>query len=204
MFVVAGLPNILEKLSLSHESSIRIFNQLIIKELSIKDRAYVIDKGIDSGNKINSEPTTITNSAKDYISSLSEGYPHFIQQFSFSAFDHNSDGEITDEDVLDSAFKAGGALDAIGNRYYASYFYDKIKSDEYREVLSIMAEKMNQWVKKREIKEKFSGDEKTLSNALHALTSRKIILRNPSKIGEYRLQQRGFAHWIKLFGNRKK
>ena len=46
--------------------------------------------------------------------------------------------------------------------------------------------------------------ETTLSNALQALTSRKIILKNSSKIGAYRLQQRGFAVWIKLFGDRKK
>ena len=47
------------------------------------------------------------------------------------------------------------------------------------------------------------GDDNTLTNALAALTKRKIILKNPSKIGEYRLQQKGFAIWIKLFGDRK-
>lgn len=204
MFVLAGLPDVIERLSSSHESSVRIFNQLKIGELSPPDRKYVIERGIEEGNKINVEQTTITEKAKTHISTLSEGYPHFIQQFAYSAFDHNSDSEISDDDVLESATKTGGALDAIGNRYYASYFHDKIKSDEYREVLSIMADKMNSWIKKGEIRERFSGDDTTLTNALQALTSRKIILKNPSKIGEYRLQQRGFALWIKLFGNRKK
>ena len=105
---------------------------------------------------------------------------------------------------MEAAFKQGGAIDAIGSRYYASAFYDKIKSDEYRQVLSIMAEKLNSWTTKAEIRAKFTGDEFSLSNALQALTRRKIILKNPSKMGEYRLQQRGFAFWIKLFGDRKK
>jgi RIO-like serine/threonine protein kinase len=70
-------------------------------------------------------------------------------------------------------------------------------------VLQIMAENTNEWVKKSDIRKKFTGDDQTLTNALQALTTRKIILKNKSKLGEYRLQQRGFALWIKLFGNRK-
>lgn len=67
-----------------------------------------------------------------------------------------------------------------------------------------MAESMNSWIKKSEIREKFNGTENTLNNALQALTTRKIILKNSSKVGEYRLQQKGFALWIKLFGDRQK
>lgn len=204
MFILAGLPDTPEKLSKSHESSVRIFSHMKISELSSSDRKYVVNKGIEEGNKINAEKTSITADARDHISTLSEGYPHFIQQFAYSAFDHNSDGDISVDDVLGAAFKTGGAIDAIGSRYYESAFYDKIKSDEYRQVLSIMAEKMNSWKTKAEIRAKFSGDDSTLSNALQALTTRKIVLKNPAKIGEYRLQQRGFALWIKLFGDRKK
>lgn len=204
MFLLAGLPELTEKLYNSHESSLRVFAELKIKELHIKDRYYVIDRGIEEGNKTNKHSTTITEDAKKYISNLSEGYPHFIQQFSFSSFESNDDGEITVDDVLKGAFDKGGALDAIGSRYYASRYYEQIKSDEYREVLSIMAENMNSWTKKTDIKHKFSGTDQTLNNALQALTSRKIILRNQSKRGEYRLQQKGFALWIKLFGERNK
>ncbi|QTN29024.1 ATP-binding protein [Rhodoferax sp. AJA081-3] len=204
MFVVAGLPDTPEKLSISHESSVRIFTPLKITELSLADRIYVIDKGLEAGNKLNVEQTTISDAAKDQIAALSEGYPHFIQQFAYSAFDHNTDGEISLEDVFDSAFKLGGAIDAIGNSYYASAFNEKIKSDEYRQVLSIMAEKMNSWITKAQIRQSFTGDDSTLTNALQALTTRKIILKNPSKIGEYRLQQRGFALWIRLFGKRNR
>ena len=204
MFVVAGLPDVVEKLAESHESSVRAFNQRKIRELNVADRKYVIERGMEKGNEINDEQTTISDTAKQSISTLSEGYPHFIQQFAYSAFDFNSDGEISEEDVWASALKPGGAIDAIGERYYASAYRDQIKSDEYREVLTIMSEKLNDWVKKAEIREQFSGDDTTLTNALQALTSRKIVLKNPSKMGEYRLQQKGFALWIRLFGNRGK
>jgi hypothetical protein len=202
MFVVAGLPDTPEKLSASHESSVRIFTPIPITELSMSDRCYVIDKAMEAGNKINREKTTIAGDAKIQVANLSEGYPHFIQQFGHSAFEHNSDGEISHDDVLTAALQPGGAIDAIGNSYYASAFNAKIKSDEYRQVLTIMSEDMNAWVTKAKIREKFTGDATTLTNALQALTSRKIILKNPSKLGEYRLQQRGFALWIRLFGKR--
>jgi hypothetical protein len=202
MFVVVGLPETSSKLAKSHESSLRIFNHIRVKELNPKDRFYVIDKGIEEGNRINNEKTSISEDAKQHISTLSEGYPHFIQQFAHTAFEYNSDGEISAEDVLEGAFKDGGAIDAIGSRYYASDFHSKIKSDEYRQVLGIMAESMNEWIKKSDIREKFTGLDQTLTDALAALTQRKIILKNDSVRGEYRLQQRGFALWIKLFGSR--
>lgn len=204
MFVVAGLNEVVEKLSRSHESSLRIFTQIKVKELMPEDRHYVVDRGIEEGNRLNEGKTTVSVDAKKHISTLSEGYPHFIQQFAYSAFEANTDGEISSGDVLDGAFNPGGAIDAIGSRYYAAQYHEQIKSDEYREVLSIMAESLNSWIKKSEIREKFSGKDQTLTDALQALTGRKIILRNPSKIGEYRLQQRGFALWIKMFGERKK
>lgn len=202
MFVVAGLPEAAEKLSSSHESSLRIFSQLKIKPLLDEHRKYVVEKGIEKANNLNADKTTVHQDALEQICELSEGYPHFIQQFAFSAFESDSDGAISHSDVVEGAFKKGGALDEIGARYYASAYNDKIKSDEYRQVLEIMSEKLDSWIKKSDIRVKFGGDESTLSNALTALTSRKIILKNPSKTGEYRLQQKGFALWIKLFGKK--
>ncbi|MGI9371816.1 MAG: hypothetical protein ACR2OJ_04920 [Hyphomicrobiales bacterium] len=204
MFVVAGLPEVIEKLKNSHESSLRVFSHLKVRELTPDERRYVIDRGIEVGNEKNQEEITITGEAKNYISTLSEGYPHFIQQFAYSAFEFNDDGEISAEDASHGAFSPGGALDEIGTRYYHSAYNEQIKTDEYREVLSIIAENMNQWIKKKDIRDKFSGADHTVTHALKALTDRKIILKNPSTVGEYRLQQRGFALWIKLFGERKK
>jgi hypothetical protein len=204
MFIVAGLPEVLNKLSESHPSSVRIFTELKIGELAPDDRKYVIERGLEVANEQNQEVTTISPGAKNLLSTLSEGYPHFLQQFAYSAFEINEDGEINEDDVAKGAFRPGGALDSIGSRYYQSQYNEQIKSDEYRQVLEIMADNMNSWIKKSDIKEKFTGSDHALNNALQALTTRKIILRNASKRGEYRLQHRGFALWIKLFGQRTK
>lgn len=204
MFLVVGLPEISDKLLSSHESSMRIFNQIKIKELNPSDRMRVVDMGLEEANRNADYKITITEEAKDQISVLSEGYPHFIQQFAFSAFERNDDGEISSEDVLSGAFSKGGAIDSIGTRYYAADYHSKIQSDEYREVLHIMAENMNAWIKKSEIRDNFLGSQQTLTDALAALTRRSIILKNASVRGEYRLQHKGFAVWIKHFGGRQK
>lgn len=62
-----------------------------------------------------------------------------------------------------------------------------------------MADRTDEWITKREIKNKFKGKESTLDNALFALKDRQIILPKEGERGIYRLQHRGFAWWIKLY-----
>jgi hypothetical protein len=198
MFIVVGLPEVSEKLTKSHASSLRIFQNVNIKFLNDEDRHYIIDKCIEECNVLNEEvKISITKEAKETISFLSQGYPHFIQQFGHSAFEHNSDGEISYDDVNQSLIKEGGAIDELGKRYYASAFYSKIQSNEYRQVLQIMAEHWDEWIDKKTIKDGFTGTPNILTNALTALTHRKIILRNPSVQGQYKLLEIAFAIWIK-------
>ena len=61
-----------------------------------------------------------------------------------------------------------------------------------------MADKMNRWVTKQEIREKFKGNDTVLDNAIKALRDRHIILAKEGERGIYRLQHRGFALWIKF------
>jgi DNA-binding IscR family transcriptional regulator len=62
-----------------------------------------------------------------------------------------------------------------------------------------MANKMNDWVSKAEIRKLYKGDSSTLDNALLALRNRTIILSKEGEKGVYRLQHKGFAMWIKLY-----
>jgi hypothetical protein len=39
---------------------------------------------------------TATPEAEGFISHLSEGYPHFIQQFGYSAYEQDKDNNITE------------------------------------------------------------------------------------------------------------
>ncbi len=198
---LAGLPELRQKLHDSHPSSLRIFEELNLGRLSDKEVGRVIDLCIQKGNETNQNPTKITSEAHSMLISFSEGYPHFIQQFGFSAFAYDHDNVIDRSDVENSAFGPRCALDLIGDRYYKNDFYNKIQKDSYRQVLRIMADDLDGWVTRAKIASRFKGTKTTLNNAIKALRDRHIILPKEGEKGIYRLQHKGFALWIKLYGD---
>ena len=130
---------------------------------------------------------------------LAEGYPHFIQQFGYSAFASDTDSVIDGEDVRRGAFGKGGALERIGDRYYRDDFYNRIQKDSYRQVLRIMADSLDDWVTKQQIRDRFKGEQNALDNAIYALRDRHIIQSKEGVRGVYRLRHKGFALWIKYY-----
>lgn len=198
-FGIAGLPELRNVLAQSHPSSLRLFDELVLGRLSMREARRVVEIGLDQANRENHQKTTITDDAKNHLAYFSEGYPHFIQQFASSAFAIDEDGNIDGKDVFNGAFGKRGALELIGDRYYRDSYYTKIQKESYRQVLRIMADKLDEWVTKKEIKSKFKGPESTLDNALFALRDRQIILAKEGERGVYRLQHKGFAWWIKMY-----
>ena len=150
----------------------------------------------------NGEEVTIDPEARSLLLAFSEGYPHFIQQFGYSAFGADDDGIISRDDFNKGAFGRRGALELIGNRYYRDDFYRRIQRDSYRQVLRIMADKLDDWITKAEIRAGFKGKESTLNNALKALRDRHIILAKEGERGVYRLQHKAFAIWIKVYADK--
>ncbi len=151
--------------------------------------------------KANSDGTdtrVVTPEARKLLCSLAEGYPHFIQQFGYCAFAADKDLVIDERDVASGAFSDRGGLNLIGDRYYRDGFYNKIQRDSYRQILRIMADRLDAWITKKEIRQKFKGTPTTLDNAIHALRERKVIVPKEGEKGVYRLQHKGFALWIKL------
>lgn len=199
LFGLAGLPELRQVLRDSHPSSLRVFEELPLERLSDSEVSQAIDICLRKANQLNGEEITISDEGRKALIQLAEGYPHFIQQFGYSAFEENEDEEIGFDDVIGSAFGNRGALEIIGDRYYRDDFYNKIGNESYRQVLRIMSDKLDQWVQKKEIKARYKGNEKTLDNAIQALRDRKIILSKEGERGVYRLQDRGFALWIKLY-----
>ena len=196
--IVAGLPNLRDVLRSSHESSLRLFEELELSPLSEKEVETVILHGLQEASIRNEEKHTTTPEALKRVFSYSEGYPHFVQQIGSSAFLYSKDTTISAEDVQAGMFMKNGALDLIGGRYYSKYFYSQIKEDAYRDILLVMSDKWNQWITRGEIKEKFNSKDSTLNNGLKALCDRHIIIRHPSLRGRYRLQWVSFALWIKM------
>jgi AAA+ ATPase superfamily predicted ATPase len=201
LICLAGLPDLRSKLYASHPSSLRIFEDLQLERLTSQEVVRVINICLDKANEGNPNEINITDEAKGLLVELSEGYPHFIQQFGYSAFAVDNDNIIDGHDVEKSAFGPRGALDLIGDRYYRNDFYNKIQQDSYRQVLRIMADDLDGWVTRAKIRSKFKGKDSILNNAIKALRDRHIILSKEGEKGIYRLQHKGFALWIKLYAD---
>lgn len=196
---LAGLPTLLGKLRSSHESSLRIFQFMRLLPLLPEERISVIRRGLAEAKQKNGYDVTATSPAEKMIANFSEGYPHFIQQFAYSAFLADSDNEIDDVDVLKGAFKEeGGAIQQLGIRYFENLYFDQIWSDEYREVLRAMSNHGDQPIDRSTLQKECNIRTTTLDNALRALKSRGIILPLRGKKGKYRLPTQSFAVWIKV------
>lgn len=197
LFVLSGLPNLRDVLLRSHESSLRLFQEIFIKPLSKKETAEVVQRGLGEAEAKNKVKCTIDEEAEKAIYIYSEGYPHFVQQIAYSVFDTDIDNKIEVDDVDTGFFMKHGALEQIGVRYYVKPFYTDISVDSQREILLIMSENWNNWVSREEIKKSFSGQENGLSNGIAALIKKGIIIPRVGIKGQYRLQWRSFAFWIK-------
>lgn len=193
---LAGLPSIIGKLKASHESSPRIFEIFDLQPLEPEEREMVVMRGLEEANIKNDLATSITKDALKMISELSEGYPHFVQQFSYSAFSEDRDNVIDSNDVLQGAYKENGALAQLGNKYFNEMYHARISSDDYRRVLDAMAVHGDAWVSRQQIIKESDVSETNVSNALGALKGRKIIVQDESRRGFYRLPTRSFAAWI--------
>lgn len=202
MVGISGLPKTKNILVESHPSSLRIFEDLYLDRLEESDIKYVINRVLQHSNEINKFETKINEKAIKLLVKLSEGFPHFIHQYGYCAFELSDGKEITEENINEGAFGENGAIEKIGDKYYRDDYYNKIKVDSYRQVLSIMATKLDSWVSRTYIKNRFKGKDTTLKNAIAALRNRGIILDKEGTRGTYRLQDKGFAWWIVM--NEKK
>ena len=199
---LAGLPILVSKLRLSHESSPRMFESLLLDILSVEDRIKVINAGIKDANEKNVEKVSIDTQTATYIAILSEGYPHFLQEFAYAAFHQDEDYIITRHDVREAIFKKNGAIHQLGKRYFEALYYEKISSTDYRKVLQGMADRFDAWISRQDITELSKIKASQVNNALSVLKSRGIILANEEKRGEYRLPSKSFAVWLKILGEK--
>ncbi len=197
---LAGLTAVKERLRKSHESSLRLFKIFALDRLSMKDCATAIQRGLEAAKKKNGFDVSITPDAEESLSFITEGYPHFIQQFAYCAFDADDDNNIDVEDVQKGAYGEAGALKQLGLKYFEKQFFEQIGSDEYRQVLRVMARHFDDWVTKAVIrKEATAIKASTLDNALAALKSRGVMVAKPGTKGTYKLPSRSFAVWIRAY-----
>ena len=156
----------------------------------------MIEKALDVAREKNGFATPITGDAATLLADMSEGYPHFLQQFGHCAFEVDSDDTIDVNDVTRGANDPNGALDQLGKKYFNEMYYDKIGSHDYRKVLNVMAEFGDDWVSRQDIIKQSGLAMTTINNALRALRDREIIVPDEARKGFYRLPTKSFAAWI--------
>lgn len=194
---LAGLPGLTQRLRLSHDSAPRIFEIFSLEPLLPDERAEVVRRGLQEADKRNGFTITVTSQAEKWISEFSEGYPNFIQQFAYCAFEADDDNVVDHDDVLNGALGENGAFEQLGQKYFHELYFEQIGSDEYREVLRVMADHVDEWITKDQIRKAAKIKEYTLNNAVAALTKRRIIIPKQGSKGVYRLPTKSFAVWIK-------
>jgi AAA ATPase-like protein len=196
---LAGVTGVLHRLRSSHESAPRIFTIFGLKPLEARERHEVVTRGLDHANSLSATKTTIQPDALQAIATLSEGFPHFIQQFAYCAFEQDKDGIIDLDDVSLGALGENGALDQLGEKYFQQMYFEKISSNEYRAVLQTMAQSKDRdgWTTKEEIRQATGLRETTLGNAIHTLKDKEIIAAKLGEKGVYRLPTQSFAAWIR-------
>lgn len=196
IFGLAGLPVTIARLRTSHESSPRMFSTMRLEPLSHDECVGIIKKALAEAVDKNGFAVTIADDALQLLANMSEGYPHFVQQFGFSAYDADTDNVISLDDVIRGAHDENGAIAQLGSKYFDQLYYSKISSEEYRKVLVAMAAHGDQWVQRRDLAAACKIKDSTFNNALAALKSRSIILADETRQGFYRLPTRSFAAWI--------
>jgi Cdc6-like AAA superfamily ATPase len=197
---VAGLPEVLSMMKESHSSSLRIFNVMELEPLSVQEREAVIQKGLDAAFARTKERTTITQEASAYLAELSEGYPHFLQQYSYCAFEAHQGEVIKHADVHKGAYDTeNGAIAQLGNHYFHNLYFKQIGSDDYRKVLHAMASDGDNYVSKKQLADRTRLKPATLTNAIGALKKKNIIRAKTGTQGLYKLPSRSFAAWMRAF-----
>lgn len=193
---ICGQSGVVKAMRESHPSSARIFQTMTLQALEKQEVHDVLTTGMRIASEKSNRPFQITDGAAESIVMLSEGYPHFLQQFAYSSFAADTDDTIDPADVLAGCYMEHGAFHQLGLSYFEGMYFEDIRSDEYRKVLGYMAGRETDWVRKAEIRDNVDLIESRLNNAIHALKTRKIIVPQQGKRGVYRLRSRSFAIWI--------
>ena len=198
MLVLCGMPEIMEKLSDSHESFLRMFVPVTLDRMPDNEAKMIIEKALKHGKP----KKNISQEAIKEILFYSENYPHLIQELGYSSFKMSQGDEIVKEDV-----KAGlhgnelyeGSVKKLGKLFFSKMYNEIRKNQNYKEILKIIANlsgNENQWVSRKSILEQTTKKKTSLGRAISDLINKKLIIKNPDKTGEYKMHSKMFQVYI--------
>lgn len=198
---VAGVTGVIDKLAASHASAPRILEIVTLKPLERREVDEVLNRGLERANTlaVGTAPLTMTDAAKETIASLSEGYPHFIQQFAFCAFEVNTNDEIGDEDVWKGALQEHGALEQLGEKYFKEMYQFRVSAVEVRKIFDALAEESDTdgWRTYDQIASMTGLGRAEVISTVVGLENKGVVAIKAGEDGVVRLTSRSFGAWIR-------
>lgn len=197
---LAGLTHSTNVLLASHPSSLRVFDELALGNLSrveVKDlldevQTLVCDEGFGEFH--------ISQPARDLLYDLSAGHPHMLHQLGYCAFEvacGSSEGgelRIDQNHVMTGFIEARGALDMIGDMYFRKAF-EEIESDHTAvAILDHMSER-GQVDSISDLAKETLTSEMDVRRSVDAMCNSGLLIT--AGLGCYAIRHPTFAYWIK-------
>ena len=198
MLVLVGMPEIKDRLANDHESFLRTFIPIALDTMPDEEAKKVVHRMLEEGDpKIG-----ITEEAVDKILFYSENYPFLIQELGYSAFEVAKGDPITAEDVNNGIHGNDfydGSIKRLGEIFFTKMYQEIIKSENYTVLLKLIAKLSGveqNWVTRQNLMELSPKKSTVLDANLQRLVKKSLIVRNPKKLGEYRLVSKMFQVYV--------
>lgn len=197
-FGLAGQSCLINRLNTSHQSAPRIFQTFELSPLPEDECRDVLQSGMHTANKNSVSSIAMNLDAEDWIVEKSEGYPHFLQQYAFSAFNANEDDTIDKRDVFNGAFQKNGAVEQLSTNYFSKMFAKEVVSDLGQKVLFVLAPNYERYMLRSDILHQINAEEGQVDKALYKLVEQRIIEHDLTQTDQFRIVLNSFASWIRL------
>jgi hypothetical protein len=162
---------------------------------------------IDKALQVGWPPTKMKDEVYDHIHRFSDGFPGLVQELGYSAFQANTDGTITTDDLVNGIIGSGahkGALDTIFDKHFRKTLTKDLLSDRYRQILEAVDDFSGEEFTYRTIVDRL-GDNSNwqVGSYVGILVQRGVLQRVEGKKGTYRFASRMLPLWIRLRGIKK-
>ncbi len=200
---LAGLNSSISVLVDSHPSSLRIFDELPLGNLSQEDVNELLSEAELEVRNDGYDNFSFSQTAKDTIFEYSDGHPHFVHLFGYAAFENfcNSDnfGEmlLSDRHVTNGAFESRGAIDLIGDVYFRRTYNGLSRNNKLLSILDCLSEASGHGCAIDDIRGQTKIDILSIEKSLQDLAENNLVV-GPDDFKCFRIRHSCFAYWLKM------
>ena len=197
MFLLTATPMGISNFIKNHQAFLRLFRIIEISNLNRDESDSLIEKALEKGQPLVKADKGFLNVVFKY----SDGYPCFIHEICYSAFEVNNDEILDRIDFINGIVGTSsvkGAIINIFDKHFRQRYTEDILSNSYRDILHILASFNENEIKSSEIQKKFKGNKNTCSTYLSRMVERGIIKKCEGKKGYYCIPESMFKLWLNL------